>query len=77
MRTLGTSLIGTSLIGISLLGVNLIAGPAMAQQHPWVPSCVYEGWCGFTASPPHAHARGYHSTDRRRAGNTGAAYPGK
>ena len=68
--------VATSVIGVSLLGMSLIAGPAMAQQHPWVPSCVYEGGCWSVFSPPQAHARASHpvrSADRPRAGNTAAA----
>jgi len=40
MRTL----VSTFLVGISLAAV---AAPALAQQHPWVPSDVYAGTVGY------------------------------
>jgi len=54
MRTL----VGSSLLGVSLIG-SLIGGPALAQQHPWVPGCVYAEGCGFTGVPLNAHAGAY------------------
>ena len=32
-----------TLIGTLLLGGLVVASPALAQQHPWVPSDVYNG----------------------------------
>jgi hypothetical protein len=39
-----------TLIGTLLAGGFLLASPALAQQHPWVASCVYAGNCN-TGSP--------------------------
>jgi hypothetical protein len=33
------------LVGTFLVGVSFVAGPALAQQHPWVADCVYTGGC--------------------------------
>jgi hypothetical protein len=39
-----------TLVGTFLAGACLVAGPALAQQNPWVPSCVYAGGCMYTGS---------------------------
>jgi hypothetical protein len=34
-----------TLVSSFIVGVCLVASPALAQQHPWVASCVYDGNC--------------------------------
>jgi len=57
MRTLLTTV---------FVGVSLMAGPALAQQHPWVASCVYAGNCGapWPGSVENAHAHASHRVIR-------------
>jgi hypothetical protein len=50
------------LVSIFLFAVSLIAGPAFAQQHPWVPSSVYAGTLSNDA-PARASSRSIRGSD--------------
>jgi hypothetical protein len=45
-----------TLVSTFLVGTCLIAAPALAQQHPWVASCVYTKSCVDTGSVAYGKA---------------------
>jgi hypothetical protein len=56
-----------TLVSTFVVGVCLVAAPAFAQQHPWVPSCVYTEGCMYQGSVPNGRAF-IRSGDRLRTG---------
>jgi hypothetical protein len=59
------------LVSTFLVGVCLAAQPALAQQHPWVASCVYAGNCGLSSSDVPARSYGrVHSGHRWHTGKS-------
>jgi hypothetical protein len=46
-----------TLVGTLLVGVCLAASPALAQQHPWVPSGMYTGSVTQRQAPVRAYGR--------------------
>jgi hypothetical protein len=66
-----------TLVSTLLVGVCLVGSPALAQQHPWVPSCVYAGSCMFPGNVRNgdlpARAYGHVRTGHRwRTGKSGS-----
>ena len=45
-----------TLVGTFLLGISLVTTPALAQQHPWVPS-GYTGTVTHSQAPAKAYGR--------------------
>jgi len=46
-----------TLVSTFLVGACFVAGPALAQQHPWVPSSVYTGNLSGGDAPAQAYGR--------------------
>jgi hypothetical protein len=46
-----------TLVSTLLLGVCLVASPALAQQHPWVPSGMYTGSVTHGQAPARTYGR--------------------
>jgi hypothetical protein len=56
-----------TLVSTFLVGVSLVASPAMAQQNPWVASCVYTKSCMDTGSVAYGQASRRHDNGLRAA----------
>jgi hypothetical protein len=56
-----------TVVSTFLVGTCLIAGPALAQQHPWVASCVYTKSCVDTGSVAYGQASRDHYKGPRAA----------
>jgi hypothetical protein len=56
-----------TLVSTFLVGISLVAGPAMAQQNPWVASCVYTQSCVDTGSAAYGKASQDHYKGLRAA----------
>jgi len=46
-----------TLVSTFLVGVSLVAGPALAQQNPWVPSGIYTRSLPSGDAPARAYGR--------------------
>ena len=46
-----------TLVSTFLVGVCLVASPALAQQHPWLPSGMYTGSLPSGDAPARAYGR--------------------
>jgi len=56
-----------TLVGTFLLAASLFAGPALAQQNPWVASCVYTNSCFDTGGAAYGQASRHHYQGLRGA----------
>ena len=55
-----------TLLSTVVVGIAIAASPALAQQHPWVPSYIYTGSVQTATAPAYA-AQPHHHPARARA----------